>query len=55
MFALQDEIALAAVGAVAPRVRKAEIQRVRRRRPDSLDAYHLVLQAQRDVDSGMPE
>ncbi|CDX30925.1 hypothetical protein MPLSOD_140022 [Mesorhizobium sp. SOD10] len=55
IFALQDEIALAAVGAIAPRVRKAEIQRVRRRRPDSLDAYHLVLQAQRDVDSGMPE
>ncbi|WP_336619391.1 hypothetical protein [Mesorhizobium sp. WSM4935] len=55
IFALQDEIALAAVGAIAPRVRKAEIQRLRRRRPDSLDAYHLVLQAQRDVDSGMPE
>jgi TolB-like protein len=29
IFALQDEIALAAVGAIAPSVRKAEIERVR--------------------------
>ncbi|TPI44888.1 tetratricopeptide repeat protein [Mesorhizobium sp. B2-9-1] len=55
IFALQDEIALAAVGAIAPSVRKAEIERVRRKRPDSLDAYDLVLQAQPDVDSGMPD
>jgi len=55
IFALQDEIALSAVGAIAQSVRKAEIERVRRRRPDSLDAYDLVLQAQPDVDSGMPE
>ncbi|TPI29267.1 tetratricopeptide repeat protein [Mesorhizobium sp. B3-2-1] len=54
IFALQDEIALSAVGAIAPSVRKAEIERVRRTRPDSLDAYDLVLQAQPDVDSGMP-
>jgi len=55
IFALQDEIALSAVGAIAPSVRKAEIERVRRKRPDRLDAYDLVLQAQPDVDSGMPE
>lgn len=55
IFALQDEIALSAVGAIAPSMRKAEIERVRRKRPDSLDAYDLVLQAQPDVDSGMPE
>ncbi|ODT16775.1 MAG: transcriptional regulator [Kaistia sp. SCN 65-12] len=55
IFALQDEIAFAVVGAIAPSVRKAEIERVRRKRPDSLDAYDLVLQAQPDVDSGMPE
>ncbi|CDX49100.1 Adenylate cyclase [Mesorhizobium plurifarium] len=55
IFALQDEIALAVVGAIAPSLRKAEIERVRRKRPDSLDAYDLVLQAQPDVDSGMPE
>ena len=55
IFALQDEIALSAVGAIAPSVRKAEIERVRRKRPESLDAYDLVLQAQPDVDTGMPE
>lgn len=55
IFALQDDIALSAVGAIASSMRKAEIQRVRRKRPDSLDAYDLVLRAQPDVDSGMPE
>lgn len=55
IFALQDEIALSAVGAIAPSVRAAEIDRVKRKRPDSLDAYDLVLRAQLDVDSGMPE
>jgi TolB-like protein/DNA-binding SARP family transcriptional activator len=54
-FALQDEMALSVVGAIAPSVRRAEIERVRRTRPDSLDAYDLVLRAQPDVDSGMPE
>ena len=54
IFALQDEIALSAVGAIAPSVRKAEIERVKRKRPESLDAYDLVLRAQPDVDSGMP-
>ena len=54
IFALQDEIALSAVGAIAPSVRKAEIERVTRKRPESLDAYDLVLRAQPDVDSGMP-
>ncbi|MGD9769159.1 MAG: tetratricopeptide repeat protein, partial [Pseudolabrys sp.] len=55
IFALQDEIAQSVVGAIAPSMRKAEIERVKRKRPDSLDAYDLVLRAQPDVDSGMPE
>ena len=55
IFALQDEIALSAVGAIAPSLRRAEIERVKRKRPDSLDAYDLVLRAQPDVNSGMPE
>jgi len=54
IFALQDEIALSVVAAIAPSVRKAEIERVRRKLPDSLDAHDLVLRAQPDVDSGMP-
>ena len=55
VFALQDDIAQSAVGAIAPSVRRAEIDRVKRKRSDSLDAYDLVLRAQHDVDSGMPE
>ncbi|MBR0688330.1 winged helix-turn-helix domain-containing protein [Bradyrhizobium manausense] len=55
IFALQDEIAMSVVGAIAPSLRRAEINRVKRKRPDSLDAYDLVLRAQPDVDSGMPE
>ena len=54
VFALQDEIALNVVSAIEPSLRRAEVERVRRKRPDSLDAYDLVLQAGPDVDSGMP-
>jgi TolB-like protein len=55
VFALQDEIACAVVAAMEPGLQRAEIERVRRKRPDSLDAYELLLKAQPDVDSGMPE
>ncbi len=55
IFALQDEIALSVVGTIEPSLRRAEVERVKRKRPDSLDAYDLVLQAQSDVYSGMPE
>jgi len=54
VFALQDEIALNVVSAIEPSLRRAEVERVKRKRPDSLDAYDLVLQAGPDVDSGMP-
>jgi hypothetical protein len=36
-------------------LRQAEVERVKRKRPDGLDAYDLVLQAQPDISSGMPE
>ena len=55
LFALQDEITLAVVGAIEPSLRRAEVERIRRKRPDSLDAYELVLRAQPDVNSGMPD
>ncbi len=55
VFALQDEIACSVVAAMEPGLQRAEIERVRRKRPDSLDAYELVLKAQPDVDLGMPE
>ena len=55
VFDLQDEVAIAVVGAIEPTLRQAEARRVRRKRPDRLDAYELVLQAQPAVFSGMPE
>ena len=55
IFVLQDEISLSVVGAIEPSLRQAEVERVKRKRPDSLDAYDLVLRAQPDIYSGMPE
>jgi TolB-like protein len=55
IFALQDEIALSVVSAIEPSLRRAEVERVKRKRPDNLDAYDLVLRAQSDVYSGMPD
>src|SRR5205807_1402756 len=54
IFALQDEITLNVVGAIEPSLRDAEIERAKRKRPDSLDAYDLVLQAHPDVYTRMP-
>jgi len=55
VFALQDEMTISIVGAIVPSLRRAEAERVKRTRPDSLDAYDLVMQAQADVDSGLPD
>ena len=55
IFALQDEITLSVVGAIEPSLRDAEIERVRRKRPDNLDAYDLVLRALPHAYVAMPE
>ena len=55
IFALQDEITLAVVGAIEPNLRQAEINRVIRKRPESLDAYDLVLQMIPRVSTLMPD
>ena len=55
MFALQDEITLNVIGAIEPSLRRAEIERVKRKRPGDLDAYDLVLRAMPFVDTAMPE
>jgi adenylate cyclase len=55
IFALQDEITLNVVGAIEPSLRDAEIERAKRKRPDSLDAYDLVLRAIPHVYLAMPE
>ncbi len=46
IFALQDRITDAVVGAIAPEIRAAEIERAARKRPESLDAYDHFLRAQ---------
>jgi TolB-like protein len=45
IFALQDEITMCVIGAIEPSLRKAEIDRVRRQRPNNLNAYDLVLRS----------
>ncbi|MER9056824.1 MULTISPECIES: winged helix-turn-helix domain-containing tetratricopeptide repeat protein [unclassified Mesorhizobium] len=55
VFALQDEITISVVAAIEPNLRRAEIERVKRKRPDSLDAYDLLLRALPDVYTFMPQ
>ena len=45
VFELQDQITERVVGIVEPSLRKSEIERSRRKRPESLDAYDLYLRA----------
>ena len=46
IFELQDQVASGVVGAVEPRLRRAEIERTGRKPTESLDAYDLYLRAQ---------
>jgi TolB-like protein/Flp pilus assembly protein TadD len=55
IFAVQDELTMSVVGAIEPSLRKAEIERVKHKRPDSLDAYDFVLRALPFLYSGMPK
>ena len=45
IFDLQDQVTASVVGAIAPKLEQAEIERARRKRSDSLDAYDLYLRA----------
>jgi TolB-like protein/class 3 adenylate cyclase/Tfp pilus assembly protein PilF len=45
LFDLQDRLASRIVWSIAPRVREAELTRARRKRPSSINAYDLVMQA----------
>ncbi len=45
IFALQDEITNRVIGSVGPQILLAEAARVRRKPPQSIDAWDLVLQA----------
>lgn len=54
VFSIQDEITVAVVGAIEPSVRAAEIAQIRRKRPESLDAYDLTLRALSEIYTAMP-
>lgn len=45
LFDLQDRFVTSIVGALEPSLRRAEIERALRKRPDALDAYDLYLKA----------
>ena len=55
IFDLQDKITERVVGIVEPSVRKSEIARSLRKRPENLDAYDLVLRALPHMHARMPE
>jgi adenylate cyclase len=55
IFALQDEIRISTVAAIEPTLRAAEIERVKRKRPENLDAYDLVMRALPHVMLAMPD
>jgi adenylate cyclase len=45
VFDLQDQITASVIGSIQPSIRTAEIERARRKRPENLDAYDLVMRA----------
>jgi adenylate cyclase len=55
IFDLQDKAAISVAGVIEPTLRQAEIERARRKRPDSLDAYDLYLRALPFAYTSMPE
>jgi adenylate cyclase len=54
IFEVQDEITLSVVGAIEPSLRRAEIERAKRKRPENLDAYDLYLRAMPYLYVSMP-
>ncbi len=55
VFDLQDKITESVVGAIEPTLRKVEIERVRRRPVENLDAYDLYLRALPHVYAFRPD
>ena len=49
VFELQDQVTASVVGAIAPRLEQAEIDRARRKPTESLDAYDLFLRGQANI------
>ncbi|MEK1888985.1 MAG: winged helix-turn-helix domain-containing tetratricopeptide repeat protein [Phyllobacterium sp.] len=52
IFQLQDQVAASVVGAIAPQLELAEIERARQKPTESLDAYDCYLRGVADVQKG---
>jgi TolB-like protein/Tfp pilus assembly protein PilF len=46
IFSVQDEITMNVIGAIEPQLRNVEIERIKRKRPNDLNAYDLLLRAE---------
>ncbi len=55
IFAVQDEITESVLAVIEPALRKAEIERIRRKRPDDLGAYDFYLRALAHMFDPRPE
>ena len=55
VFDLQDNLAISVAGVIEPTLRHVEIERARRKQPDSLDAYDLYLRALPYAYTAMPQ
>jgi tetratricopeptide (TPR) repeat protein len=54
VFELQDQVTARVVGAIAPKVQQAEIERARRKKTEALDAYDLLLRGLAHVHQSTP-
>jgi adenylate cyclase len=50
VFALQDEVTIAVVSAIQPKLLQTEIEMATRRRPESLTAYDYYLRAMQQFE-----
>jgi TolB-like protein/class 3 adenylate cyclase/Tfp pilus assembly protein PilF len=55
IFDLQDQITATVVGAIEPYLNRAEFERVKQKRPDSLDAYNLTLRGLQAMNELNPD
>jgi adenylate cyclase len=55
IFAVQDEVTAAIVATIAPEIGQSEIERMKRRPPESLDAWALFQQGMALYPSGAPK
>lgn len=55
IFKLQDQIAQSVVGAIAPQLERAEIERAKRKPTESLDAYDYYLRGMAKLHNGTRE